>query len=348
MLFFFFLFGCFSSNAGVDALFEKTRTKIESENASTYRSTTGLNARDHKSTQHSNHTSSLFFIQNKYGPSHEKFKGQEDWPADRAQFYGWSSWWYISHGCSTFLCLHLQRHITPQFPSIFLTYDPKNQERMNDGKHTMWNTWLARNSGTMPKWTYSNSHTNPSHYFTHDVCAGWRRWRWRRGGAEYSSSNFRRWSDELKMTRGHWDLKKRPGVDFFFSWTLRGLTNYVIRHQPKYSNMTSSSGASPSSLRSLVTDYGRRHGFWNLKAQGPLLVVLKRWVLKNFSSCCPYHVSPLFHGRFSTPYDVLWGSRAQHCCSGRILCILDRQHILQHRESILLLAPYFPVYKTSK
>ena len=37
--------------------------------------------------------------------------------------------------------------------------------------------------------------------------------------------------------------KKRPGVDFFPPWTLKGLTNYIIRHQSKYSNMTSSSQA---------------------------------------------------------------------------------------------------------
>jgi len=37
--------------------------------------------------------------------------------------------------------------------------------------------------------------------------------------------------------------KKRPGVDFFFFWTLGGLTNYVIRHMSKYSNITSSARA---------------------------------------------------------------------------------------------------------
>ena len=48
--------------------------------------------------------------------------------------------------------------------------------------------------------------------------------------------------------------KKDPGSISFFPWTLRGLTNYVIRHQSKYSNMTSSSEAlPPSSLRRLTT-----------------------------------------------------------------------------------------------
>ena len=57
-----------------------------------------------------------------------------------------------------------------------------------------------------------------------------------------------------QCARGHWDWKKRPGVDFFFPWTLRGLTNYVIRHRSKYSNMTSSSEALPPlSLRRLTT-----------------------------------------------------------------------------------------------
>jgi len=45
------------------------------------------------------------------------------------------------------------------------------------------------------------------------------------------------------LARGHQDWKKRPGVDFFFFWTLGGLTNYVIRHMSKYSNITSSARA---------------------------------------------------------------------------------------------------------
>ena len=56
------------------------------------------------------------------------------------------------------------------------------------------------------------------------------------------STTFRR---VIQGARGHRDLKKRPGVDFFFPWTLRGLTNYIIRHQSKYSNMTSSSECFP-------------------------------------------------------------------------------------------------------
>ena len=40
-------------------------------------------------------------------------------------------------------------------------------------------------------------------------------------------------------SRGHRDRKKISGVDFFANSSLGGLTNYVIRHQPKYGNMTS-------------------------------------------------------------------------------------------------------------
>ena len=35
-------------------------------------------------------------------------------------------------------------------------------------------------------------------------------------------------------TRGHRDRKKISGVHFFANSSLGGLTNYVIRHQPKY------------------------------------------------------------------------------------------------------------------
>ena len=48
-------------------------------------------------------------------------------------------------------------------------------------------------------------------------------------------------------------LKKDPVSIFFFPWTLRGLTNYVIRHQSKYSNMTSSSEAFPAFVEVLIS-----------------------------------------------------------------------------------------------
>ena len=43
----------------------------------------------------------------------------------------------------------------------------------------------------------------------------------------------------LYKARGSRDWKKRPRVDFFFSLTLGGLTNYVIRHTSIYGNVTS-------------------------------------------------------------------------------------------------------------
>jgi len=50
-------------------------------------------------------------------------------------------------------------------------------------------------------------------------------------------------TDATKFQGGTGIEKKRPGVDFFLFWTLGGLTNYVIRHASKYSNITSSTGA---------------------------------------------------------------------------------------------------------
>jgi len=48
-------------------------------------------------------------------------------------------------------------------------------------------------------------------------------------------------------TKGVSGLKKRdPGSIFFFSSTLGGLTNYVIRHTSKYGNIMSSSLHFPS------------------------------------------------------------------------------------------------------
>jgi len=51
--------------------------------------------------------------------------------------------------------------------------------------------------------------------------------------------------------RGHRDRKKICGVDFFAKFNLGELTNYVIRHQPKYGNMTSLARAWPRALRQM-------------------------------------------------------------------------------------------------
>ena len=83
-----------------------------------------------------------------------------------------------------------------------------------------------------------------------------------------------------RNSRGHWDWKKRPGVDFFFSWTLRGLTNYVIRHRSKYSNMTSSSEALPPlSLRRLAIG----------RANPILRCLLQRYTLYMVASAASNH-----------------------------------------------------------
>jgi len=57
-------------------------------------------------------------------------------------------------------------------------------------------------------------------------------------------------------SRGHRDLKKRPGVDFFFPGLWGALTNYMIRHKSKYGNNIMSASEVLPSLPSLQANIG--------------------------------------------------------------------------------------------
>jgi len=88
------------------------------------------------------------------------------------------------------------------------------------------------------------------------------------------------------QSRGHRDWKKRPRVNFFLFWTLGGLTNYVIRHMSKYSDITSSTG----DVCSFTTSSIPRHAMTVRKYVQPFPLVQFRlnnhflWVSTTFHS----------------------------------------------------------------